>query len=146
MEKESPLRVTVIGVIMLLYGIIIFVLYGGTLVGISALFSPLALIIMFASGIHAMDGVIFTILSAFILIRRNWARRFTVVVSIILLLCHLPHAIDGLINPNSIAYDGYWSGGITSHEVALWITYIPLLLYVLFIYSLTRPKIKEQFR
>jgi hypothetical protein len=156
MEKKRSLGIIIVGLIILIYGALCLIIWRGDII---ALLNPAAWIISIMFAHHILDGFIYLVASAFILISRDWSRKFTIVSSAILLLGNLPTAIDGLIHPvvfypgnffylqpeifgvNAASPDSFFS-----ISLAVGIVYIPLILYCFLIYFFTRPKVREQFK
>jgi len=156
MEKKRSVGVMVIGIIMLVYSGQCLIIWREDL---KCLFNPLGWIMAFILSHHILDGFIYMVAGVFIFMQRNWARKFAIVSSIILFLAYLPTAIKALIipaafDPSNFFYiqpeifgvSAYSSASFFSIALAVGMTYIPLILYCFFIFYLTRPNVKEQFK
>ena len=147
MEKKKSWGVFMVALIMLIYGPLVY--YCNALTG------GYTILLL----IHIPDGIVFLIAGMFILGRKNWARKLAVITSIIMFLLFLYPAIYGffhpvVFHPGNVFSDHYnfiWRDSIDTHKslyisLAVGIIYVPLIMYCLFVYYFTRPKVKEQFK
>lgn len=133
MQKKRSVGVRVVAIAMLIYGILCLIIciwqkhfYSLFHYGIDDAKDMIGLLAFLFCHHQLLDGMVYLIASVFILTFKNWARKFTVISSIILFLFTLPTAIYGLIDSAYLRPQ--------------------LILYTLIIFFFTRPKVKEQFR
>ena len=133
---------------MVLYGGACLLLYQEDLV---LLYNPLMMGLSVLLGHHLVDGFVYVLAGVFLLRRQRWARRLALGYSVIPLAYAGWMTVLALWHPAVFQPDHFFArqpqvmqGG--SFAFALAVTYVPLLMSCLFLWSLTRPPIRAQFR
>ena len=131
-----------IALLMVLYGGLCLLLYQEDLV---LVYNPLTLIESVFLGHHLVDGFVYVTAGVFLLRQRRWARRLAVIYSAIPALYAVWMSLMALRRPEVFAPEYFFAfqpfsmqGG--SLALALAVTYVPLLMSCLFLWSLTRPQ------
>ncbi|MBL7197900.1 MAG: hypothetical protein ISS47_07345 [Candidatus Omnitrophica bacterium] len=132
MERKKSIGIWIVGVAMLLYGFSI--LYIATIPSFKRIWSWFIPLIIFGS-------LVYIITSAIVIMLKEWARRVTLISSILFFIASLPpmiYIITGIImNPK------YFFKGMATWLSIFSFFWLPPLIFFIF---LTRPKVKEQFR
>lgn len=150
MEKKRSVGVTVIGIVMLLYSLLVLILFAlrspfYLRSCISNFFRPAIILLL----VRKLMLLLYFIAGIGILRVKSWGRYLALFVSILLLLFaigdFLPATISIIKNPEG-ACDVGWCGivGILLLFVisAISLFFVPVLC----LFYLTRPKVKERFR
>lgn len=156
LAQRRSAGVTIVAAIMLAYSLLCLFIYHKEVGGV---INPIIWIVAMIMGIPILDAVVYLIAASFIFRLKKWARVLAVVYSSIAFLLRIPMAIKGIghlyifwpgnffvLHPKVFGVTSYTPESFFSVSLAVGIYYIPMVLYALFIYFLTRPKIKAQFR
>lgn len=139
---------TTTALLMFLYGGLCLLLYHEDLV---LLYNPATLVLSVFLGHHLVDGFVYTIAGVFLLRCQPWARRLVLGYSVLPFLYASWVTVAAMRNPavfdpgNFFVLQPYSMQG-RSFTFALALTYVPLLMSVVFWWSLTRPPIRAQFQ
>ena len=153
--KNKP-SARVVGVVLIAITYSIFCLYIWPpvfgLVRITQL--PFLVVFSVVVGYRWLDGPVFFALSVFLFLRRQWARRLTIVYAIVMCLLALPAVVWYLFNPVALEAGNFYVlqpqpkgfGMREPYLTALAMVFISPLAYLLIIGLLIGLKAKAEFR
>lgn len=153
MEKKRSVGVMVVGTTMLIFGLLCFFLAMKEISSYTFQWDSIShnLTVNIPLILMSLSGLIFIMSSSYLLRLRNWARKLSIWYSVILLIYSIPYMLF-FMGSSLVAYQKelthspfYKVTGDFRMFVALFSS--PFVIFpLIFIFQLTRPKAKEQFR